>query len=83
MSPINIVSFERLPEPPMNPGADQTWWEAEVTADNANAFHRVWVYVAGARTGVSDDWARAELEKLGEKHGLGKLYSYQPFELRP
>ena len=74
---VRITRFQRLPGNPRNPNMDQTWWEADVVSESA--FYTVYVWTPGASN--DDAWARSELEKLGAKHGVGKLYGFSPIEL--
>jgi hypothetical protein len=84
MAAVSITRFQRLPQPPMNAHGDQIWWEAQLESGSASFTVHLWIPRSEERSiqGNPDDWARAELEKLAQKHSpLGRLYAFSPIAL--
>jgi hypothetical protein len=85
---IEVVSVEKLDDPPREPDADETWWEAVIASDKGQHTIHAWA------TGTAeirlpedpverDECGRGEIEKLANLHRqIDVVYALHPIELR-
>lgn len=85
---IEIMRLQRLGEPPRDPSADETWWEADVSSEGIGPYTiLLWVTQTDEMKirGDVDGWVREELQRQA---GLfagdpSVLHARSPIQLHP
>jgi len=89
---IEVVSVEKLEEPPREPDTDKSRWAITIASDEGQ--HTIHAWMTGTAEirlpedpDERDQWVRGEIEKLAILYGeidvlYDVLYALQPIELR-